>query len=76
MPGTRWDKKMNRHGCCPTVSYNIVEGIYQPLTKHNRRNLEKDRNMSKTLSVYKELCDYSFEDIHKRGDTKDNLKQN
>ena len=35
MPGTVWDKKMNRNGGCPALAYDIVGGIYQPLTKHN-----------------------------------------
>jgi len=43
MPGTMWDKTMKRDGFCPALAYDIVGGIYQPLTKHNTEGLWREK---------------------------------
>lgn len=58
MPGTVWDKKMNRHGCCPALAYDIVGGIYQPLTKHNiggicKQKYEQDTTKKRVINSEK-----------------------
>lgn len=68
---------MNQYGCCPNPAYDIVGAMYQPLTKPNTEEFgERQKYEQHTARVYKELCDYSFEDIRKGRDTEDNLEQN